>query len=131
MKEIEVVAAIIQNQGKILCCQRKENKLQYLSEKWEFPGGKLEKGESREIGLIREIKEELNIDINSPSFAITIEHTYPDFKLIMHCFFVSTDNDVFELHAHKNATWISKENLVNLDWAAADIPVVKFLSEKP
>ena len=62
MKKIQVVAAIIKNQNRILCCQRKVNKLPYLSEKWEFPGGKLEEGESNEEGLIREIKEELEMD---------------------------------------------------------------------
>ena len=75
MKEIEVVAAIIQHQNKILCCQRRENKLQYLSEKWEFPGGKLEVGESREAGLLREIKEELTVDLDTTtlSFFATLE----------------------------------------------------------
>lgn len=129
MKEIEVVAAIIQHQNKILCCQRKDNKLQYLSEKWEFPGGKLEEGESKEVGLIREIKEELNMDISSPSFALTVQHTYPDFKLIMHCFYVVTNRQDFELHAHNDAKWLSKHDLINLDWAEADIPIVKFLTE--
>lgn len=130
MKEIEVVAAIIQHQNKILCCQRRENKLQYLSEKWEFPGGKLEVGESREAGLLREIKEELNIEINSPKFAVTVQHNYPDFKLIMHCFTVNSDDQKLELNAHKDAAWLSKNDLTNLDWAEADLPVVSFLTEE-
>jgi len=81
MKKVEVVAAIINNNGNILCCQREVNKLAYLSEKWEFPGGKLEEGETREAALVREIDEELEMVISNIEFALTVVHKYEDFEL--------------------------------------------------
>ena len=129
MKKIQVVAAIIKNQNRILCCQREANKLTYLSEKWEFPGGKLEEGESNKEGLIREIKEELEMDIYNLEFALTVQHQYPNFHLTMHTYFADTKQINHELHAHKKATWESIENLDKFDWAAADIPIVEYLKK--
>tara|TARA_B100001059_G_C17435954_1_gene380275 strand:- start:145 stop:387 length:243 start_codon:yes stop_codon:yes gene_type:complete len=80
MKKIEVVAGIIFYKDRILCCQRKTNKYPYLSEKWEFPGGKLEEGETREKALIREIDEELEMEIKDLKFALTVVHQYEDFN---------------------------------------------------
>jgi 8-oxo-dGTP diphosphatase len=127
MKKIEVVAAIIKNNGSILCCQRETNKLAYLSEKWEFPGGKLEEGETREEALIREIDEELEMVIYDIEFALTVVHKYEDFELIMHAFQVSTTQTKFKLHAHKEAIWTPLGKLNKYDWAAADVPIVEYL----
>lgn len=130
MKNIEVVAAIIKKDGHFLCCQRKNNKLKYLSEKWEFPGGKLELGETREQALEREIKEELEMKIFDIKFALTIIHKYEDFELTMHAFNVSTNEEKFKLHAHKKAIWVTIKKLYKLNWAEADIPIVKYLENK-
>ena len=127
MKKVEVVAAIIKRQGKILCCQREQNKLQYLSEKWEFPGGKVEDGETREEALIREIDEELEMEISDLDFALTVVHEYADFELTMHTFLASTNTTQYKLHAHKTAVWSKPEQLANFDWAAADLPIVEYI----
>jgi 8-oxo-dGTP diphosphatase len=127
MKKIEVVAAIIKNNDNILCCQREINKLSYLSEKWEFPGGKLEEGETREEALVREIDEELDMVIYNIEFALTVVHKYEDFELTMHTFKVSTTQTKFKLHAHKEAIWTPLEKLNKYDWAAADLPIVEYL----
>jgi 8-oxo-dGTP diphosphatase len=127
MKKIEVVAAIIKNNDHFLCCQRKKSKLTYLSEKWEFPGGKLEIGETREQALLREIDEELGMRICDIKFALTVVHVYEDFELTMHAFHVSTKQDKFKLHAHKKAIWATLGKLSDFNWAAADIPIVKHL----
>ena len=127
MKKIEVVAAIIKNNDHFLCCQRKKSKLTYLSEKWEFPGGKLEIGETREQALLREIDEELGMRICDIKFALTVVHVYEDFELTMHTFKVSTTQTKFKLHAHKDAIWTPLEKLNKYEWAAADLPIVEYL----
>ena len=92
MKKIEVVAAIIYHENKILCVQRGENKYDYISKKYEFPGGKMEAGESKEETVKREILEELHMDIEVQQEFLTVDHLYPDFHLIMHSFKCSTTN---------------------------------------
>lgn len=130
MKKVEVVAAIIIYENQILCCQRETSKLAYLSEKWEFPGGKLEDGETKKQALIREIDEELEMKIHDLEFALTVMHEYPDFELTMYTFFASTGQTNYKLHAHKDAVWMVKDEMYKIDWAAADIPIVEFLQNK-
>ena len=127
MKQIEVVAAIIIKDKKILCVQRKESKLPYISKKYEFPGGKMEPGETREETIIREIKEELAIDIIVKEAFLTITHQYPDFHITMHSFICEVNDTEVTLTEHINFQWLGKEELNKLDWAAADIPIVNKL----
>ncbi len=127
MKTIEVVAAIVINDGEILCVQRGENKLAYLSEKFEFPGGKLEKDETLDQALAREMREELNMDINIEKLFLTVEHCYPDFKIIMHSFICQVTNRDLIMTEHLQALWLKASELYTLDWAAADIPIVEQL----
>lgn len=128
MKHVEVVAAVIINENnKILCTQRLDNKYDYLSRKYEFPGGKVEQNETNEAALIREIKEELNIDITIKNHFLTVEHQYPDFKLTMHSYTCTSQQENVTLLEHIDALWLGKEQLEGLDWAAADIPIVQKL----
>ena len=127
MNHIEVVAAIIVNKDKILCVQRNVNKYSYISLKYEFPGGKVEPGESRENALIREIKEELDMDIQIQEEFLTVEHIYPDFKLTMHSFICSCENNALTLSEHINYKWLNENELKGLDWAAADVPIIEKL----
>ncbi|MFM7014866.1 MAG: (deoxy)nucleoside triphosphate pyrophosphohydrolase [Bacteroidota bacterium] len=124
MKQVEVVAAIIQHNDKILCVQRGENKLPYISKKYEFPGGKIELGESKEETIKREIKEELNMDIKVVEEFITVNHQYPDFNLTMHSFICDCDSPELTLTEHIDYKWLSISEMDQLDWAAADIPIV-------
>lgn len=124
MKTIEVVAAIVVNDGKILCAQRSKNKLDYLSEKFEFPGGKLESDETLEQALTREMREELDMLISVDRLLLTVEHTYPDFKIIMHSFICYTQSRVLLLNEHLQVLWLGINELDSLDWAAADLPIV-------
>ncbi len=89
MKHIEVVAAIIINNDKILCVQRSPSKFSYISMKYEFPGGKVEVNESNEDALKREIKEELHIEIDVKNHFQTVQHQYPDFFITMYSFICS------------------------------------------
>lgn len=127
MKHLEVAAAVILNNDKYLCMQRNQSKFDYISYKFEFPGGKLEEGEDEITALKREISEELNIDINILNKITTVEHTYPDFSLNMHCYLCTTDVSLITLKDHISYLWLEKDLLHTLDWAAADIPVLKHL----
>ena len=127
MKQIEVVAAIIIKDNRILCTQRSKHKYSYISEKFEFPGGKVEDGETEVEALVREIQEELSIDIAVQSKFLTIEHVYPDFAIKMHSYICSSNNEEIKFLEHINHCWLLKEELMKLDWAAADLPIVNKL----
>lgn len=124
MKKIEVVAAIINFENKILCVQRPKNKFPYISEKFEFPGGKIEEGETKVEALKRELIEELNITANIKSLYLTVIHEYPDFELTMHSFLCEVKSQELKLNEHISLEWLTLNELKNLDWAAADIPIV-------
>lgn len=124
MKQIEVVAAIVMRDQKILAVQKGVAKKEYMSFKWEFPGGKVEAGETLETALTREILEELNLVVQPKNLLITIEHDYPDFYLKMHCFICDYIEGDLILHEHIQAVWLDITELNHLDWAEADIPVI-------
>ena len=126
MKEIKVVAAIIQKENKILATKRGYGEFINM---WEFPGGKIESGETKEQALVREIKEELNIEINVDKFAIDIEYQYTNFYLFMSCFMCSIKEGSIELLEHNDGKWITKEELNTLNWLPADIDAVNYLKE--
>ena len=129
MKKIEVVAAIIYFKNKILCVQRAENKLSYISKKFEFPGGKIESGETKEIALKRELIEELSITPKISKSYMTVIHSYPDFELTMHSFICNAESKELKLNEHISSVWLAINDLEKLDWAEADIPIVKKLIE--
>lgn len=130
MKHIHVVAAVIIHNKKILCVQRGPAKYDYISEKWEFPGGKLEECETKLEAIVREIKEELHMDINVDAFLMTVHHAYPDFQLTMDTFLCSSESGELTLTEHGDFKWLEKSELSELDWAAADLPIVKRLNEE-
>ncbi|MEJ2045594.1 MAG: (deoxy)nucleoside triphosphate pyrophosphohydrolase [Reinekea sp.] len=127
--QIEVVAAIIQKQNKYLAVQRGEHKYSYVSLRWEFPGGKVEPGESLEAAIQRELKEELHVEVGDLQLLTTVNHEYPDFHITMHCFLCSLQSDKVTLIEHIDSRWLSRNELWSVDWAAADVPVVKALEE--
>ena len=124
---IQVVAAVIFQNDKVLSVQRTEHEKEYVSLKWEFPGGKVEVGESLEEALVREIRAELSVDIEVSDFLMTVEHTYPDFHVTMHVFKCVRDQGEITLNEHVALKWLSIDELDQLDWATADVPVVKSL----
>jgi 8-oxo-dGTP diphosphatase len=124
LKNIQVVAAIIYHNDKILCVQRGYSKYDYINQKFEFPGGKVEKGETDGEALIREIKEELEMEISEMNFLIKVEHEYPDFQITMNCFECKTKTKDLTLNEHIDYKWLDKSELESLDWAAADTPIV-------
>ncbi|MBU2883041.1 (deoxy)nucleoside triphosphate pyrophosphohydrolase [Psychrosphaera sp. B3R10] len=129
MKKIEVVAAIIQCGEETLCVQRGSAKLEYISKKYEFPGGKIEAGETKEAAIIREIKEELQLDIIEPKYFSTVNHQYPDFFITMHSFTCTVESKDIILTEHIDQKWLKVQELGHLDWAEADIPIVQKLQK--
>ncbi len=124
MKNIEVCSAIIMKDKKIFVTQRGYGD---FKDKWEFPGGKLEKGETLQECIIREIKEELDADIKVISLLNTIEYTYPTFHLIMHNFICELKNNHLTLLEHEAAKFIDLNDLNNIDFLPADKLILKDL----
>lgn len=124
MKHYEVVAAVIIHQQKFLCVQRGDGKYNYVSRKYEFPGGKVEPNETEKQALQREIGEELSMEIEVGEKLITVEHTYPDFHITMHTYLCTCTIPDLVLSEHIDYKWLSQNELRALDWAAADVPIV-------
>ena len=126
-KHYTVSAAIIVDDKKILCVQRNKAKYEYISYKYEFPGGKLEEYENEEEALKREISEELNLEINVIEKFLVVNHEYLDFNLTMHSYLCRANTEKLILKEHIDAKWLYKNELIELDWAAADLPIVSKL----
>ena len=126
MKKLEVSAGILMNNDQILCLQRGKGKYNYVSYKYEFPGGKLEQGESPAAALRRELVEEMHLNIKEADlgYFMTVEHQYPDFHLTMHSFTCNLNSRDFDLLEHIEYQWLNAEELGDLDWAGADWPIV-------
>ena len=132
MKHYEVVAAVIEYEEKILCMQRGKAKFEYVSYKFEFPGGKVETGEENHTALERELNEEMdmNVSISEDDFLLTVEHTYPDFAITMHAYLCKVSNSDFVMKEHVDYKWLSVSELDTLEWAEADKPIVEWLKRK-
>ncbi len=122
-KRIEVVAAIIRDdQGRIFATQRGYGP---MKDGWEFPGGKIEAGETPEQALRREIKEELDTLIEVESLLATVEWDYPAFHLTMHCYWCVVESGHLTLKEHEAARWLTSDELSTVDWLPADREVVE------
>ena len=126
MKTIEVVAAIIHDNGKILATQRGYGE---FKDGWEFPGGKIEPGETPQEALVREIKEELDIEIEVKDFLETVEYDYPEFHLSMDCFFCTIRSGELVLKEHEAAKWLTAETLESVEWLPADKGLIEGIRE--
>ncbi|MBP2659694.1 MAG: hydrolase [Firmicutes bacterium] len=124
MKTIKVVAAVIQDQNEFFATQRGHGE---YKGGWEFPGGKVEPGESNEAALIREIREELKIDISIESYLGTVEYDYPSFHLSMACYVCEIIAGQLTLVEHLAAKWLTVSELDSVSWLPADVEVVKML----
>lgn len=127
MKIVRVVAAVIRKDNKIFATQRGYGE---FKDGWEFPGGKIEEGETPEQALAREIREELNTEIQVGKLIDTIEYDYPKFHLSMDCFWCEIMQGGLELKEHEAARWLSKEELYSVDWLPADVGVVEKIKKE-
>ena len=125
MKHIEVVAGVIEHDGKILCMERDQGKYDYVSFKWEFPGGKIEDGETHQQALVRELREELQIEVEVLDFIKTIEGVYPEYKVILHCYEVKIVTGEPVLLEHQASRWVAAEEIHNLMWLKSDLDILE------
>ena len=128
MKQIEVVAAIIHDdEGRIFATQRGYGD---YKDWWEFPGGKMEAGESPEEALKREIREELDTEIVVERLVQTVEWDYPQFHLTMHCYWCHVESGLLTLKEHEAARWLSKKQLDSVEWLPADVRIIEELKKQ-
>lgn len=121
MKRVEVVAAILIHNNLVFACQRGYGE---FKDRWEFPGGKVEAGESPEEALRREIREELEVDVNVGDLIDTIEYDYPAFHLSMKCYACTIAGGSPHLLEHEAARWLSADQLDSVAWLPADITLI-------
>lgn len=121
MNQIEVVAAIIQKEDKIFATQRGYGE---WKDWWEFPGGKIEQGETPEEALKREISEELSAEINVDELFSTVDYDYPKFHLKMHCYLCTLQTNAMHLNEHESARWLAKDELDSVKWLPADKSII-------
>lgn len=126
-KVIDVVAGVIMFNDSFLCVQRNEKGA--LAFKWEFPGGKIESNETHKDALKRELKEELNLNVNIDEHFLTVNHEYSTFIINLHAYLLRVIDQNMTLIEHIDFKWLKKDELLSLDWAEADIPIVKKIIE--
>ncbi len=126
MKSIHVVAAAIERDGQILATQRGYGE---FKGGWEFPGGKVEQGETEEQAIVREIHEELNAQIVVSQHLCDVDYDYETFHLHMNCFLCSLVSNHIDLLEHTQARWLDSANIDSVDWLPADATVVEALKE--
>ena len=124
MKQIEVVAAVIRKDNKIFATQRGYGEWQGW---WEFPGGKIEAGETPEAALKREIREELSAEISVDKYLRTVEYDYPTFHLTMRCYLCTLLSDTLRLNEHEAAIWLAADHLDTVQWLPADLELIEDL----
>ena len=126
MKTVKVVAAIIIHNKQIFVTQRGYGE---FKDGWEFPGGKIEPGETPQEALAREIKEELDIEIEVGDYLETVEYDYPSYHLAMDCFFCTIKSGKLVLKEHEAAKWLTMENLDSVDWLPADKGLIESIKK--
>ena len=127
MKRIEVVAAIIRKGDRIFATQRGYGP---WKDWWEFPGGKMEAGETPEEALVREIREELSTEIAVGKLLHTIEYDYPEFHLTMHCFMCTLSGEAPHLNEHEAARWLTADTLRSVRWLPADEDLLPLIADE-
>jgi len=126
MKQIEVVAAVIRRGNRIFATQRGYGE---WKDYWEFPGGKVEAGESLPQALAREIREELDASVSVGALLRTVEYDYPAFHLTLHCFWCSLAGEALHLNEHEAARWLSADELGSVGWLPADEALLPLIAE--
>jgi len=127
LKHIEVVAAVIRRGDTIFATQRGYGE---WKDWWEFPGGKMEPGETREEALVREIREELSAEISIDKFLCTVEYDYPAFHLTLHCFLCSLVSGALQLNEHESARWLDRDAIGSVGWLPADESLLPLIAQE-
>lgn len=131
MKTLEVVAGILYHEGQVLCVQRGKAKFDYIAYKYEFPGGKIEQGETPEAALVRELQEELHktVNVTTEQLFTEVTHQYEDFAVHVRFYLCSVKDRTLKDSEHINITWTRPQDIEKLDWVDADKEIVKKVAE--
>lgn len=129
MKHYNVVCAVIVNNGEVLCMQKGKTKYDYTSFRWEFPGGKIEEGETPQQALHRELLEEMDYGVSVEKHIVTINHVYPDFSITMQAFLCSAKSRDFKMKEHADFQWKKLLDLSDINWCDADRPIATEVSK--
>lgn len=124
---VQVAAAVIRDGDRVFATQRGYGE---FKDWWEFPGGKIEPGETPEEALVREIKEELSADIHVGKLLHTVEWDYPKFHLTMHCYMCSLIADALHLNEHEAAKWLTASTLSSVNWLPADLALIPLIEQE-
>lgn len=127
MKHFEVVASVFIKDNRVFCAQRKDTG--ETAKKWEFPGGKVDEGETHQQALEREIYEELATKITVDDFIMTVNHQYNTFEITMHAYQCTIIEGNLTLSEHLSSRWLTREELTTVDWAPADLPIVERIKD--
>ena len=127
-RHYQVVAAVVEHEGRFLCMQKGETRYAYTSYHWEFPGGKVEQGETEQDAICRELREEMEYEVLPVRHLITVEHTYPDFSLSLSCWLCTAETTEFVRKEHADHRWLKPQEMKQLEWCAADAPVIETLN---
>lgn len=128
--ELQVVAAVVISDGKVLCMQRGSSKYPYTAYHWEFPGGKVELGETPQQTLCRELMEEMDYPVEVHEPIGEVHHQYPDFRIHLMFYRCTAATHKFRRKEHIDHRWLTPSEMLSLDWCAADYPILKILEEK-
>lgn len=128
-KHYNVVAAVIRKDGKYFCVKKGRTKYSYTSYKYEFPGGKIEPGETPQEALKRELAEELDYDISVGKLLVSVCHDYPDFSITLNAYLCKPLADSFVLSEHVGYVWLGDTELRSVDWAEADLGIVRCIEQ--
>ena len=129
-KHYNVVAAVIEVDGKVLCMQRGVTRYSYTSHLWEFPGGKIEEGETPEQALHRELLEEMALEVEVHEHLATVTHDYPDFTITLAAYRCTASTRDFIMREHASSRWLPWDKLMTLDWCAADERLIAQFQER-
>ena len=124
-KHYRVVAAVVCHQGRYLCMQKGKTRFPYTTYKFEFPGGKIEPGETPQEALRRELMEEMDFPVEVGQELVAVDHDYPDFSITLRAFLCSCNSPQFVMNEHVAYRWLDCDTLATLDWAAADVGIVE------
>ena len=123
-KHYNVVAAVIEVDGRVLCMQRGVTRYPYTSHLWEFPGGKIEPGETPQQALHRELLEEMDLDVEVHELLATVTHDYPDFTITLAAYRCTAPTTAFTMREHAASRWLPWRELPTLPWCAADARLI-------
>lgn len=130
MKHYQVVAAVVELNSRILCTKKGLTRYSYTSNHWEFPGGKIEEGETPQQALCRELLEELDCEVTVGEEIITVTHQYPDFIITLHAYQCTAQSPYLILQEHIEYKWQLPTELPSMEWCDADLPIVKAVCEQ-